>query len=107
MVVNFKEEFDKYSIRHVKLGATDLDGVLRGKYVAPEKFHSALDSSLGFCDVIFGWDSADALYDHVDFTGWHTGYPDMVARIDPATFRPCPWSDRFRGAFAPLIKADG
>ena len=91
MSVNFKEEFDKHGIRHVKLGATDLDGVLRGKYVAPEKFHAALDNGLGFCDVIFGWDSADVLYDHVDFTGWHTGYPDMVARIDPATFRIVPW----------------
>jgi glutamine synthetase len=91
MSLNFKEEFDKHGIRHVKLGATDLDGVLRGKYIALEKFHSALDNSLAFCDVIFGWDSADVLYDHVDFTGWHTGYPDMVARIDPATFRVVPW----------------
>jgi glutamine synthetase len=88
---SFREKFETHGIRHVKLGGTDLDGVLRGKYVSLEKFHSALESDLGFCDVIFGWDSADVLYDRVDFTGWHTGYPDMVARIDPQTFRRIPW----------------
>ncbi|MEW5975309.1 MAG: glutamine synthetase family protein [Acidobacteriota bacterium] len=90
-MINFREEFESRGIRHVKLAGTDLDGVLRGKYVSPDKFHSAVEGNLGFCDVIFGWDSADALYDSVTFTGWHTGYPDLPARIDPATFRVVPW----------------
>ena len=70
---------------HVKLGVFDLDGILRGKYVSRDKFESAAQSGLGFCDVIFGWDSSDALYDNVRYTGWHTGYPDAHARIDLAT----------------------
>lgn len=28
-----------------------------------------------------------------------------LVRLDPATFRPCPWSDRFRAAFEPLVAA--
>ena len=48
-------------------------------------------SGIGFCDVIFGWDTADVLYDNARVTGWHTGYPDTHARIDPATFRVLPW----------------
>lgn len=28
-----------------------------------------------------------------------------LVRLDPGTSRPCPWSDRFRAAFSPLIDA--
>ena len=83
--------FEERGVRRVKLGAFDLDGILRGKHVSLEKFRSALDSGLGFCDVIFGWDSGDVLYDNVKFTGWHTGYPDCVAQIDLDAFRTIPW----------------
>ena len=55
----------------VKLGAFDIDAVLRAKYVSPAKFGSALEKGLGFCDVVFGWDMADQLYDNVSYTGWH------------------------------------
>ena len=65
----------------VKLGLTDIDGVMRGKYVSRDKFLSAVDKGFGFCDVIIGWDSNDQLYDNVQITGWHTAYPDTPARI--------------------------
>jgi len=86
-----RRRFEDYHIRRVKLGAYDIDATLRGKYVSIEKFWSAMDSGLGFCDVIFGWDIGDVLYDNVKFTGWHTGYPDAHCRIDSATFRQVPW----------------
>ena len=85
-----KRTFERLKIEHVKLGGFDIDGVLRGKYISLEKFFSAADSGLGFCDVIFGWDSSDALYDNVTLTGWHTGYPDALARIDLSTFAVLP-----------------
>ena len=72
-------------IEHVKIGVFDGDGVLRGKYLCRDKFLSALDKNLGFCDVILGWDSNDQLYDNTKFTGWHTAYPDATVRILPAT----------------------
>ena len=84
-------EMEKRKITKVKLGGFDVDGVLRGKYVSLEKFWSAAKAGLGFCDVIFGWDSADALYDNSKVTGWHTGYPDAQARVDLSTFRVIPW----------------
>jgi glutamine synthetase len=77
-------------LSHVKLGVVDLDGVIRGKYVARDKFFSALESGFKFCDVIFGWDSNDQLYDQSKFTGWHTAFPDANARIDPASCRDVP-----------------
>jgi glutamine synthetase len=90
-VEEFRHHFETGKVQRVKLGAFDYDAVLRGKYISLEKFYSALESGLGFCDVIFGWDIGDVLLDNVKFTGWHTGYPDAVARIDPASFRLIPW----------------
>jgi glutamine synthetase len=82
------------SITKIKVGGFDIDGVLRGKYINREKFLSSTEKGLGFCDVIFGWDSSDVLYDPacgIQATGWHTGYPDALARIDLSTFRVIPW----------------
>jgi len=86
-----KKLFATHHIGKVKLGGFDVDGILRGKYISLEKFWSAAERGLGFCDVIFGWDSSDGLYDNVRMTGWHTGYPDLMAKIDSATFRVLPW----------------
>ena len=78
---------------HVKVGAFDIDGILRGKYMSAPKFDSALDGGFGFCDVVLGWDSKDQLYDNVRFTGWHTGYPDAPVRVLPETCRALPWEE--------------
>jgi glutamine synthetase len=86
-----KEAFEKHGIRRVKVGGFDVDGILRGKYVALDKFWGAVSEPIGFCDVIFGWDAADVLYDNAKVTGWHTGYPDTRARVDLGTFRVIPW----------------
>ena len=69
----------------VKVAVTDIDGVLRGKYIHLSKFQSIQESGFGFCDVVFGWDCGDAAYENADFTGWHTGYPDALAKIDMGT----------------------
>jgi glutamine synthetase len=77
----------------VKIGFTDIDGILRGKYISAQKFLSVIESGTSFCDVIFGWDAADVTYDNVAFTGWHSGYPDCPARLDLSTFRKIPWEE--------------
>lgn len=77
----------------VKLAVTDIDGILRGKYISAEKFLSVADNHFGFCDVVFGWDMGDIAYDNTNYTGWHTGYPDAKARIDLSTFRKIPWEN--------------
>src|SRR5579872_7047380 len=86
-----RQKLDKNEIRRIKLGAFDIDSTLRGKYISTEKFLSAAQSGLSFCDVIFGWDIGDLLYDNVKFTGWHTGYPDANCRIALDTLRLIPW----------------
>lgn len=81
---------DKRGLSHVKVGVTDADGVLRGKYMSRDKFASALEKGFGFCDVVLGWDSNDQLYDNTTFTGWHTAYPDAAVRLVPETARDLP-----------------
>ena len=80
-------------IQKVKFAFTDIDGVLRGKLIHTDKFLDGLKEGLSFCDVVFGWDSADACYDNVAITGWQSGYPDKLAVIDLSSFRLIPWEN--------------
>src|SRR4051812_28628170 len=88
---NIIQELEQKGIQRAKIGGFDIDGVLRGKYVSLDKLRSAIKGGFGFCDVIFGWDIADVLYDNAQVTGWHTGYPDAHAVLDLSTLRPIPW----------------
>ena len=87
------EYVNNHDSRKVKIALTDIDGILRGKYISAEKFLSVARDGSSFCDVIFGWDSSDLAYDNVEYTGWHTGYPDAAIRIELSTFRKIPWEN--------------
>lgn len=91
----------------VKIAFADIDGILRGKYISTGKFLSVLEKGLGFCDVIFGWDAADAVYDNTQITGWHTGYPDSPASLDTSTFRKIPWENELPFFLGQLHDKDG
>jgi glutamine synthetase len=91
----------------VKIAIADIDGILRGKYISTEKFLSAVDNGLGFCNVIFGWDAGDVVYDNTSYTGWHTGYPDAPALIDLSTFRKVPWENDIPFFLAEINETDG
>jgi len=88
---------EQSSLTHIKLGLSDIDGVIRGKYMRKDKFISSLKHGFAFCDVVMGWDSNDALYDNTAFTGWHTAYPDAPARIDPRSCRRLPLERNAQG----------
>jgi glutamine synthetase len=102
-----REAFEKHGIKRVKVGGYDVDGILRGKYLALDKFWGALSAPIGFCDVIFGWDANDVLYDNARLTGWHTGYPDTLARVDPSTFRVLPWEPDTAAFLLDFLSPDG
>src|SRR5713101_2205091 len=92
-IEGLREHFQKRGVRKVKLGGFDVDGVLRGKYVSLDKFWGVAQGGLGYCDVIFGWDSGDQLYDNATVTGWQSGYPDLHATVDLCTDRRIPWEE--------------
>ena len=74
-------------INRVKLALTDIDGVMRGKYLSLDKFASVAEGGGAFCDCVLGWDVDDKLYDNASYTGWHTAFPDAPFRLDLSTER--------------------
>jgi len=91
----------------VKVAASDIDGILRGKYLHRDKFFGAAEGGFGFCDVVFGWDLSDHCYDNTQVTGWQHGFPDALARIDLDTARHVPWDGGVPFFLGEFINADG
>lgn len=100
---DLKEAIAKLGIIRVKVAVFDLDGVMRGKYMAIDKFLSSLDTGFAFCNVIFGWDSNDQLYDNTKLSGWHTGFGDVTVRILPKTARLLPFEENTLFVLAEFI----
>jgi glutamine synthetase len=101
------DQLRKSGAEKVKVAVTDVDGILRGKYLHKDKFFSAVDGGFGFCNVVFGWDSGDVCYDNSAYTGWHSGYPDAMARVDLGTMRRVPWDGDIPFFLADFVDAQG
>ena len=41
-------------VKSIKIAVSDIDGILRGKYISRDKFLSALEGNIAFCDVVLG-----------------------------------------------------
>jgi glutamine synthetase len=91
----------------VKVACSDIDGVLRGKYLHRDKFEGAAEGGFGFCDVVFGWDCLDTTYDNAQVTGWQHGFPDTLARLDLGTHRNVPWDGNIDFFLGEFVNADG
>ena len=81
-----------------KVGITDLDGVLRTKYLSRDKVASARQAGSSFCNVIFAWDIQDVVYGP-PLTD--PGFADAHITIDLDSGRTLPWEDD-----TPLLLAD-
>jgi glutamine synthetase len=100
-------ELKKIGATKVKVAVSDIDGVLRGKYLHIDKFVGASTGGFGFCDVVFGWDMTDSTYDNTAVTGWQHGFPDALAQVDLDTARKVPWDDEVPFFLGDFINADG
>ena len=91
-----REIIEKEQIDTIKLGGVDIDGVYRGKRIPVREFlGSAWNKGVCFCDVLFGWDIQNQIYEvPLKFTGWDTGYGDIVAVPDLNTFRVVPGQEK-------------
>jgi glutamine synthetase len=97
--------------KKVKVAVSDIDGILRGKYLHIDKFLGAAEpypaGGFGFCDVVLGWDMMDVTYDNTTATGWQHGFPDALARLDLNTLRHVPWDDGVPMLLGEFVYADG
>ena len=102
---------EKSGSQKVKVAVSDIDGILRGKYLHIDKFKGAAEpypaGGFGFCDVVFGWDSSDQCYDNTSVTGWQHGFPDALARLDLDTARNVPWDNNVPFFIGEFINSDG
>ena len=102
---------EKSGAQKVKVAVSDIDGVLRGKYLHIDKFKSAAEpypaGGFAFCDVVFGWDSSDQCYDNTSVTGWQHGFPDALARLDLNTARNVPWDNNVPFFIGEFVNSDG
>jgi glutamine synthetase len=101
-----RQLIEEKQIDSIKIAVTDVDGILRGKYLQKKKFNAAMEHGLGFCDVIFGWDANDTLYGEDSFTGWARAFPDALAHIDPSSGRMLPTEDNRSALFLADFSGD-
>ena len=102
---------ERSGAQKVKVAVSDIDGVLRGKYLHIDKFKIAAEpypaGGFAFCDVVFGWDSSDQCYDNTSVTGWQHGFPDALARLDLNTARNVPWDNNVPFFIGEFVNSDG
>jgi glutamine synthetase len=86
----------------VRVCFPDHYGVLRGRRLAAESFLDDVSAPQAFCDGALVWDIRCDIFESTDFSNFRTGYPDLYARPDLDTLRPCGWRD---GEYAVLADA--
>jgi glutamine synthetase len=77
----------------VRVCFSDHYGVLRGRRLAAESFLDDVSAPQAFCDGALVWDVRCEIFEATDFSNFRTGYPDLHARPDLDTLRPCGWRD--------------
>jgi len=82
------------SVDTVIVAGVDLQGRLYGKRCSAIPFLRDMAKGIHTCDCNFGWDIERILIPNLAFTGWHTGYGDIVAVPDWNTLRLIPWFEK-------------
>ncbi|HEX6744910.1 MAG TPA: glutamine synthetase family protein [Solirubrobacteraceae bacterium] len=86
----------------------DHQGHPRGKRIEAEGFLArAAGQGFAFCDAALTWDVAGDVKDGLRLSSWDTGYPDMFAVPDLATYRPLPWRPRTGQVVCDLVDHRG
>ncbi|MBN8868664.1 MAG: hypothetical protein J0H66_02140 [Solirubrobacterales bacterium] len=91
----------------VRVCFPDHYGVLRGRRLTAGHFASSSRTPQAFCDGAMVWDIRCDIFEEADFSNYRTGYPDLYARPDPGTLRPCGWSPGEYAIMADACDAHG
>jgi glutamine synthetase len=104
-LLNFVEE---HEIGTMRVGAVDIDGVWRGKRIPVHYFtDSVRESGTNICNILFGWDMLDEMLPGLDYTGWHTGYPDITLKPDLSSLTVVPWEPHTASVVCDIQELDG
>jgi glutamine synthetase len=94
-------------VETVVLAAPDRYARLFGKRVHAPFFAEDPEQGMMTCSVNVAWDLGQDFVGRLDYTGWHTGYHDMLGRPDMATARVLPWADKTALILCDLVEEDG
>jgi glutamine synthetase len=93
-------------IQTLRAGGVDMDGLWRAKSVSADL--ASKGKPLSLSDYVFGIDIHDQLYEpNSAFTGWKTGWPDILMKLDPNTLRCVPWEEGVATAICDYVGWDG
>lgn len=90
MAIDIEKRLQENPSELVLVGYTDIEGIIRAKYICAEKVLKSLSTNLGFSSAIISWDCADELYDNVSEGEADKGWPDIEARLVSDTLREIP-----------------
>lgn len=83
---DLKTYMEDNDIKVVKVGAPDMEGMWRGKRIMAEFFlKTVAEEGSHFADLFFAWDAQAEPITGLDYTGAHTGYPDLALVPDLST----------------------
>lgn len=77
--------------KNVTIAMSDMNGLLRGKYISRDKLDSVLDNGWGMPPLILALDLDDIIMDAAEGLDGSDGYADVMARALPETCREIPW----------------
>src|SRR5712691_8124215 len=106
-IASIKKLIDEGKIEYVKIGASDIEGVFRGKRVAAKYFLNSLEVGFPQCDVLFGWDIAENVLPNLKVSNWERGFADIVMKPNLSTFAIVPWENRVASCVCDLWTEQG
>lgn len=89
-----KQYIEQHDVRRIRIGYTDLNGLMRGKMISVDKFLSSLQGHFSFYDGIIGASLHDEAIPGLKCTGWHTGYADTPLDIVIDSCRHIPFEEK-------------
>lgn len=95
----------------VGLGASDFNGIFRGKHMPAETFLKNIANPMSIGDMLFALDPVDGVVEEGPAAGWwpisDRGMREMRGTPLPETFRMVPWRDRTAVALCEFAFTDG
>ena len=80
------------SLAEIEVAWSDPFGHAQGKRIPAGQFlERAKGHGFAFCEALLGWNTDGTVIDGLGLTNWDSGYPDVFAVPDFATFRALPW----------------
>ena len=98
-----RERMRAEGVRFVQVETPDLDGGLRGKFLALDK---GLSDEIGWSNIIYGLTAADDVYVS-PFSSYENGFADVFGKPDPATVCRLPWRPDTAAAILDIHDPDG